>query len=97
MDDLIKSDNFHLTEKEELKYINEINYLLENFEKLLKINNTSNNEKITKASIICESMLDLIIKKEGFFLENNNFSQKTIFCKNKKIIPEECTRFLNFI
>lgn len=99
MNEFIESSNYHLTRKDENTLISEINNLLKNFETLLKLTNfNDNSRKILDASIICEAMLNLLLKREGYLLKNNaSFSEIIIFCTNNKIIPLECSEFIDII
>ena len=99
MEDFIESENYKLTKNGENEIITDINNLLKNFETLIKLNTIEmNSRKILDASLICETMLDLLLKREGYLLKNNTpFSQIIIFCTNNKIIPLECSEFLNII
>ena len=99
MEDFIESKNYKLTKKEETEIITDINNLLKNFEKLLKLTTFEmNSRKIIDASLICESMLNLLLKKEGYLLKDNtNFSEIIIFCSNNNLLPVECLKFIDII
>ena len=91
MEDFIESKNYKLTKKEETEIITDINNLLKNFEKLLKLTTFEmNSRKIIDASLICESMLNLLLKKNGYLLKKDTSISKIIeFSNQNKIIPKE--------
>lgn len=99
MNDIIESSTYHLTKKDEEESIEDINKLLENFETLLKLTAFDmNSRKVLDASLISESMLNLLLKKEGYLLKDNtNFSEIIIFCSNNNILPLECVKFIDII
>lgn len=99
MENFIETNEYHLTQKEENESIKDINNLLKNFEALLKLNSFEmNSRKILDASLICESMLNLLLKRNGYILKNNtSFSQIIIFCTNNEILPVECSKFIDII
>ena len=95
--DIVESKNYILTEENETHIINNINYLLNDFENILK-SDKNNEVKIFKGSIITESLLNLIILKNGFLLKNNaSFYEILEFSINNDIIPSQCAKFLNVI
>lgn len=98
MENIIESENYCLKKEDEIKTIEDINNLFKNFENLLKSSFKEMNEtKIFEASVICEAMINLLIKKEGYLVKNSSFTSKINFCKDNGIIPKECGAFIEII
>lgn len=98
MEYIVESENYHLNKKDETVTIDNINNLFESFENLFKSSSDEMNQtKIIEASIICEAMLNLLIKKEGYLLKNASFNSMIEFSKVKEIVPNECISFVQII
>ena len=95
-----KLKKYSFYKKEEDEDINQINKLLNDYEKQLKL--ISDEKKfyyIFTGSTITELMLKLLIKKEGYFNPNDNYTFfsyiETLYQNN--IIPRQCYEFLHLI
>ena len=95
MEDLFKN---HLTRNEENNYITDLNYLFKHIEKLLQRDNFKKNSKIIKDSTsIFESMVNLLLKKEGILVNNAPLSEILELSSENKIMPDECIEFIDTI
>ena len=99
IENYIISENYFLNETEESNHINDINNLLKNLENILKLNSSEMNQiKIIESSLISESMLKLLLKKQScHFRSNTPFNILVDYATIKKIIPNECNKFLQII
>ena len=89
---------------EENDYIHKINESLENLEKYLKLVSKENYAgAVIEGYNVCNSMLELFLKNEGYIIENSMVLQdedKTPiiqFCTQNKLFPKECREFLKVI
>lgn len=98
-DDYIQRVPFPLNKTEETKSINNINSLLNTLENLLKDNSTDMNElKIMQASVICELMINLLLKKKHFKVKHDTPLDYIIeFSKRNNLLPNQCCSFLEII
>ena len=99
IENYIISENYFLNETEESNHINDINKLLKNLENILKLNSSEMNQtKIIESSLISESMLKLLLKKQScHFKSDTPFNILVDYATIKKIIPNECNKFLQII
>jgi len=96
MKDYIESQSYTLTVNEESYIIKDINYLLSSFETVFK--KDSNESKIMHASVICEYMTSLLLKKKGYILKNTApLSFIACLCEKNNLIPRECVDFLKTV
>lgn len=96
MNDIIESENFILTKSEEDYIIQDINFLLKNYETTIKTD--VNTNIILNGSLICEYILNLVLKKKKILIKHeSNLKQIITFCRDEKIIPIECLNFLEII
>lgn len=99
IEEYLESQNYFLNETEESNHINDINNLLKNLENLLKLNSEEmNHNKLIEVSLISESMLKLLLKKQGYLFKSNTpFTDLIDFSTIKQIIPNEINKFLQII
>ena len=88
---------YKLKRKEEVKYLNNINNLLKNYEKDLKSISSENSEFniILHGHKICELMLELTLKKEGH--SPPNITPIIQYCMTTKIFNYTCKNHLQKI
>lgn len=97
MNSILESDNYRLSKIDENRIIDDINFLLSQYENLLK-SSDSNNQKILNGSLICEYMLNLFLQKKGFLVKNNaSLNEIVEFSKKGNILPDQCCSFLETI
>lgn len=90
---------YPLNKTDEINYIKNINNLLNNLENILKVDsNEMNDIKLIQSSAICELMLNLLLKRKQYLVkENTPFNYLIDFSKNNRIIPQQCSNFLEII
>ena len=94
------SKNYNLTQKEEITSINYINQLLKEFEIQLNLISleTTWYSIMPLGRKICQSMLELLLNKEGFFISDYiKFIEIIQFSFNNNIITQKYYRILNLI
>lgn len=93
------SENYNLTKEEEIKSINYINRLLKEFETQLDFSlETTYFSILPLGRKICDSMIKLLLKKEGYLITHYSpFFEIIQFSYNNNIIPQKYYEILNLI
>ena len=93
-------ENYNLTQEEETNLINYINQLLKEFENqldLISIDTTSYSI-MPLGRKICESMMELLLKKEGYSItQYSPFFEIIKFSSKNNIIPQKYDKNLHSI